>query len=90
MTDHRAGARTANVVLESHDLPPRIRLKRDTDEAARQLDHTRRNAQAATSHHTTRRKRLDELGIDPDKIQSVPPIKTEEPPDSRSNLALSR
>ena len=81
--------RAANVVLETHDLPPRIRQKRDEDEAARQRDDTRRNAQAATSHHATRRKRLAELGIDPDKIKSVLPKKTEEPPDSRSNLALS-
>lgn len=74
--------RAANVVLESHDLPPRIRQKRDEDEVARQLAPPRRNAQAATSHHATRRKRLAELGIDPHKIKSVrpqPPRKTTRP-----------
>ena len=81
--------RAANVVLESHDLPPRIRQKRYEDEAARQLYHTRRNAQAATSHHATRRKRLAELGIDPDKIKSVRPKTPGHPPDRKSNLALS-
>lgn len=50
-----------------------IALRLYREEAACQRYHARRNAQASESHRTTRRKRLAELGIDPDKIKSVPP-----------------
>ncbi len=52
--------------------PPRTREQLYTDESKRQSCHARRNAQASKSHRKTRRKRLAELGIDPDKIPSVP------------------
>lgn len=70
--------RAANVVVESMSLPPRVRHGLFEAEASRQLYNSRRNAQAARSHHKTRRKRLLELGINPDKIKAIfakqPPI----------------
>lgn len=65
--------RAANVFLDCIHLPPRCRNGRYQDEVDRQAYHARRNAQAAKSHRKKRRKRLAELGIDPDKIKSVPP-----------------
>ena len=65
--------RAADVFVGSLDLPPRYRKQLYQEEADRQTYHARRNAQAAKSHRKTRRKRLRELGIDPDKIKSVPP-----------------
>lgn len=65
--------RAANVFIASIGLPPRCRERRYQEEADRQTYHARRNAQAANSHRKTRRKRLAELGIDPEKIKSVPP-----------------
>ena len=64
--------RAADVFVASLDLPPRCRKQRYQAEADRQRYHARRNAQAARSHRKTRRQRLRELGIDPDKIKSVP------------------
>lgn len=64
--------RAANVFLASLDLPPRCRGQRYQDEADRQSYHARRNAQASKSHRQTRRQQLAQLGIDPDKIKSVP------------------
>lgn len=68
--------RAANVVVGSMTFPPRIREQLYTDESTRQSYHARRNAQASRSHRKTRRKRLAALGIDPDKIKSVPPKHT--------------
>lgn len=65
--------RAANVYLDCISLPPRCRKQRYQDEADRQVYYAHRNAQAAKSHRKTRRKRLAKLGIDPDKIKSVPP-----------------
>ena len=65
--------RAANVVVGSMTYPPRTREQLFKDEIERQSYHARRNAQASKSHRKTRRKRLAELGIDPDKIKSVPP-----------------
>nr|WP_145056397.1 transposase [Lignipirellula cremea] len=65
--------RAVNVFLSSLDLPPRCRARRYQDESNRQAYYARRTAQAARSHQTTRRKQLTHLGIDPDKIKSVPP-----------------
>ena len=64
--------RAANVVVDSMTYPPIIRERLYREEAARQSYHARRNAQASKSHRKTRRKRLAELGINPDKIKSVP------------------
>lgn len=65
--------RAVNVFLDGLDLAPRQRRQRYQDEVNRQAYHARRNAQAAKSHRKTRRKRLTDLVIDPDKIKSVPP-----------------
>jgi SRSO17 transposase len=69
--------RAANVVVQSVNLPPRTREQRYREESKRQSYHARRNAQASKSHQKTRRKRLAELGIDPEKIKSVPPKNTQ-------------
>jgi len=65
--------RAANVFVESVGLPPRCRERLYRDEINRQAYHARRSAQAAKSHRKTRYKQLVELGIDPDRIKSVPP-----------------
>lgn len=64
--------RAANVVVASLNLPSRIRQQFYRDEVDRQTYHARRNAQASRSHRKTRRRRLVQLGIDPDNIKSVP------------------
>ena len=69
--------RAANVVVQSLNLPPRTREQLYRAESERQNYHARRNAQASVSHQKTRRKRLAELGVDPDKIKSVPPKNTQ-------------
>lgn len=68
--------RAVNVYIASIDLPPRSRQRRYQKEATQQTYYARRNAQAAKSHRKTRRKRLAELGIVPEKIKSVPPKTT--------------
>lgn len=65
--------RAANVFLDCIDLSPRHRNQRYQHEVDRQAYHARRNAQASKSHRKTRRQRLADLGIDLDKIKSVPP-----------------
>ena len=65
--------RAANVFIDSIGLPPRSRQQRYEQEANRQKYYAHRNAQAAKSHRKTRRKRLAELGIDPEIIKSVYP-----------------
>ena len=65
--------RAANVFISSLGLPPRCRERMYHDEVDRQTYYARRNAQASKSHRKTRNKRLAELGIDPEKIKSVPP-----------------
>jgi SRSO17 transposase len=65
--------RAANVVVTSLPYPPRTRRQLYEEESDRQKYHARRNAQASRSHRKTRRKRLADLGINPDKIKSVPP-----------------
>lgn len=65
--------RAANVFVSSIGLPPRCRVQLFADEVARQKYYARRNAQAANSHRKTRNKRLQELGIDIEKIKSVFP-----------------
>lgn len=70
--------RATNVFVGSIGLPLRCRQQLYQEEADRQTYYGHRNAQASKSHRKTRIKRLVELGIDPDKIKSVPPKK---PPD---------
>jgi SRSO17 transposase len=65
--------RAANVFVSSIGLPPRCRDRLYQAEAGRQTYYAQRNAQAARSHQKTRRKRLEELGINPDKIKSLLP-----------------
>ena len=65
--------RAANVFVESIGLPRHCREQRYQDEANRQVYYASRNAKASKSHQKTRKKRLAALGIDPEKIKSVPP-----------------
>lgn len=65
--------RAANVFIESIGLPPRSRKQRYQEEVDRQNYYARRNAQASRSHRKTRNKQLAKMGIDPEKIKSVPP-----------------
>lgn len=65
--------RAANVVVDAMTYPPRTREQLYTEESSRQSYYARRNAQASKSHRKTRRKRLADLGINPEKIKSVPP-----------------
>jgi len=65
--------RAANVFVASLGLAPRCRAQLYQEEVDRQAYYARRNAQASKSHRKTRRKRFAQLGIDPDKIKSVPP-----------------
>jgi len=65
--------RSANVVIASLDLSPKERKRRYAKEAARQAYYARRNAQAAKLHRKTRKQQFLEMGIDPEKIKSVPP-----------------
>ena len=69
--------RAANVVVQSLNYPPRTREQLYSEECERQSYHARRNAQASKSHRKTKRKRLAELGIDPERIKSVPPKHTQ-------------
>jgi SRSO17 transposase len=64
--------RAANVVVGAMSYPPSTRERLYAEEVARQAYHARRNAQASKSHRKTRLKRLAELGINPEKIKSVP------------------
>jgi SRSO17 transposase len=68
--------RATNVVVNSITLPHNARNQRYKQESQRQTYHARRNAQAAQSHQKTKRKQLANLGINPDKIKSVPPKNT--------------
>lgn len=63
--------RATDVVIETMDLSRRDRKRKLLAEVARQNYYAHRNAVAAKSHKKTRRKRLAELGIDPDKIKSL-------------------
>lgn len=65
--------RAANVFVGSIGLPPRGRKQRYQAEVDRQTYYARRNAQASRSHRKTRNKQLAKIGIDPEKIKSVPP-----------------
>jgi hypothetical protein len=65
--------RATNVFLAAHNPPRRARRKFYAAEIARQQHYARRNASAARSHRKTRRVRLLAIGIDPDRIKSVPP-----------------
>lgn len=72
--------RAANVVVGSMTFSPRVRRNFFDAEASRQLDHARRTEQAARSYHKTRRKRLLEHGITPDKIKAIFPQQPPVPP----------
>jgi len=65
--------RAANVFIASIGLPPGTGQQLFQRETKRQRYYASRNAQASKSHRKTRNKRLAELGIDPQKIKSVPP-----------------
>jgi hypothetical protein len=59
-----------NAWLESADLPPRRRRQRFQKEQDQQQYYQRRSKQARTSHTKTRRRHLNALGIDVDRIKS--------------------
>lgn len=63
--------RVMNVYLEVNDQPRRCREKGYAKELERQTYYQHRNAEASKHHRKRRRKRLLQLGIDPDKIKSV-------------------
>jgi SRSO17 transposase len=63
--------RAMDVVVATRDLSRPDRQRNLAQEVKRQQYYARRNAVAAKSHQKTRRKRLKELGIDPDKIKSI-------------------
>ena len=63
--------RASDVVIDTIGLKQRDRDRKLSAEAMRQNYHARRNATAAKSHEKTRRKRLADLGIDPDAIKSI-------------------
>lgn len=65
--------RAANVFLDCADLTQQKRDQRYRDEVRRQHYYARRNAQASKSHRKARRQKLADLGINPDRIKSVPP-----------------
>jgi SRSO17 transposase len=65
--------RACNLFIASIGLPPRCQAHNYTTEVNRQTYYARRNAQASKSHRKTRRKRLQQIGIDPEKIKSVSP-----------------
>jgi SRSO17 transposase len=64
-----------NVWLDVADLPPRSQRQRFEKEQRKQQYYERRNKQARISHTKTRRRRLNEAGVDPDKIKSCLPPK---------------
>lgn len=70
--------RAANAVVASMTSLQKIREQLYKDEIERQNYHAVRNAQACKSLRKSRCKRLAELGINPDKIKSVPPKNSEE------------
>jgi SRSO17 transposase len=59
-----------NVWLDAADLPPRCRRQRFEKEQANQQYYQRRAKQARVSHTKTRRRLLNALGIDADRIKS--------------------
>lgn len=59
-----------NVWLDSADLPPSCQRQRFEKEQQKQQYYERRNKQARVSHTKTRRSRLNELGINADRIKS--------------------
>ena len=63
--------RATDVVIQTTGLNRRARDQKLSAELSRQKYYARRNATAAKSHAKTRRKRLAELEIDPDKIKSL-------------------
>lgn len=63
--------RAIKVHLEASDQPPRYRQWAYENEVSRQRYYQHRNAQASKHHRKRRRKRLFELGIDPNKLKSV-------------------
>jgi SRSO17 transposase len=62
-----------DVWLDSADLTPKGQRQRFKREQKKQQYYQRRNKQARVSHTKTRRKQLDELGIDVEKIKSCCP-----------------
>lgn len=65
--------RAANVFIGTMHLTPKARQEAYAKEVSNQQYYSRRNATAARSHHKNRLKRLEEIGIYPDKIKSVSP-----------------
>ncbi len=65
--------RAANVYIDAINLPPKPRLERFEKEVANQQYYAQRNATAANSHRKKRISQLAAIGIDPEKIKSVPP-----------------
>lgn len=63
--------RATDVMIASLGMGRRDREAKFAKEACRGAYYAGRNAAAAKSHHKTRRKRLKDLGINPDKIKSV-------------------
>lgn len=65
--------RAANVYVSSMHLPPKPRLERFKKEIANQQYYAERNASATNSHRKKRLAKLAAIGIDPERIKSVPP-----------------
>ncbi len=63
--------RATDVAIETIGMNRCDRERKLSAEVRRQNYYARRNAAAAKSHKKTRRKRLAELGIDPDRIKSL-------------------
>lgn len=62
-----------DVWLDTADLPPSARRRRFDKELEKQQYHQRRNKRARDSHTKTRRKELQRLGIDVDRIKTCLP-----------------
>jgi SRSO17 transposase len=71
--------RSVAVFVNAGLLPPRHRATHYRREQHQQEYYQRRNTQAYRSHHKTRRKRFEALGIDPDRIKSCVPKKPDPP-----------
>jgi len=65
--------RAANVFIGTMHLTRKARQEAYAKEVSNQQYYSRRNATAARSHLKSRLKRLEEIGIHPDKIKSVSP-----------------
>ncbi len=63
--------RAMDVYLDSIDLSHAARQRRNEAEIMRQRYYQSRNTQATRSHQRTRKRKLLEIGINPDEIKSL-------------------